>query len=126
LRNTQLIGNPLLPSLIAFIASEHLLVLFKQAIAASVSDVPESVLVRQRRQDYIVNTLIWDMDVEDISNEDVDHSEGFVDEQADQEASARNVMEHYQLDRIPTTFKIGMQAVSGKEAYGEVRADASV
>jgi len=129
LRFTSLAQNALLPSVIAFIASEHFLIILKQAIAVFVPDVPESVLVRQRRQDYIVNALIWDMDVEEIREDDVDHNgshDAIVDQEIDAEASSRNVLEHYQLSRIPTTFKLGMQAVSGKEAYGEVRPSASV
>jgi hypothetical protein len=126
LRNTTLGSNSLLPSLIAFIASEHLLIILKQAIAVFVPDVPESVLVRQRRQDYIVNALIWEMDVEDIREDDIDRmndpddniEDAIIEQKHDPEASSRNVLEHYQLSRIPSTFKLGMQAVSGREAYG--------
>jgi len=133
LRTAAIDDNQMLPSLIAFIASEHLLILLKQAIAAFVPDVPESILVRHRRQEYIVNALVWEMDVEDIHEEDIDQlndpaqdKDAIVDQKNDPEASSRNVLEHYQLSRIPTTFKLGMTAVSGKEAYGEVRAEASV
>lgn len=130
LRYTQLADNQLLPSLIAFVASEHLLILLKQAIAVMVPDIPDSVVVRQRRQDYIVNALVWEMDVEDIREDDIDRlnedmvGDEIIDQTTDVEASTRNVLEHYQLNRIPTTFKLGMAAVSGKEAYGEVRVDA--
>jgi hypothetical protein len=132
LRYTEINSNQLLPSLIAFIVSEHILILLKQAIAAFVPDVPESVLVRQRRQDYIVNALIWEMDVEEIREDDIDRAndpeanveDAIIDHQNDPEASSRNVLEHYQLSRIPTTFKLGMAAVSGREAYGEVKANA--
>lgn len=48
LRDVSLEGIALLPSLIAFIASEHLLVLLKQAIAFFVPDVPQNVIMRQR------------------------------------------------------------------------------
>jgi hypothetical protein len=134
LRTVALVDNTLLPSLIAFIASEHLLIILKQAISVFVPDVPEIVLVRQRRQDYIVNALIWEMDVEDIREDDIDRmndpeqniSDAIVEQGHDAEASSRNVLEHYQLSRIPTTFKLGMQAVSGREAYGDVRQSASV
>lgn len=120
-------------SLVAFILSEHLLIAFKQALSAFVPDVPESILVRQRRQEYIVNALIWEMDVEEIHEEDIDRinnpeeniRDKIVDHVQDVEASTRNVLEHYQLDRIPTTFKMGMAAVSGKDAYGEIKDDGS-
>jgi len=126
LHSADLLGTPLIPSLIAFIASEHLLILLKQGISVFVPDVPYSVLIRQRRQDYIVNALIWEMDVEEIREEDIDRlnnpdenpSDAIIDQKSDLEASSRNVMEHYQLSRIPSTFTLGMQAVSGKQAYG--------
>ena len=132
LRNISLEGITLLPSLIAFIASEHLLVMLKQAISTFVPDVPQSVIVRQRRQDYIVDALIWEMVVEDIHEEDIDHLNDpdgearaeIIDEKFDPEASSRNVNELYQLNRIPTSYTLGMAAVSGKTAYGEVQADA--
>lgn len=134
LRNVSLDGIALVPSLIAFIASEHLLILLKQAIAIFVPDVPQDVIMRQRRQEYIVNALVWEMAVEDIHEEDIDHindpdanlKDEIVDEKFDPEASSRNVRELYQLNRIPTSYTLGMAAVSGKTAYGEVQPDAQV
>lgn len=132
LNDTKLEDNSLLPALIAFIVSEHVLIMLKQGIAVFIPDIPESVLIRQRRQDYIVNALIWEMDVEDIKEDDIDRmndpeaniTDAIIDYKNNPEASMRNVQEHYQLTRIPTNFKLGMQAVSGTSAYGEAASDA--
>jgi len=80
-----------------------------------------------RRQEYIVDALIWEMAVEDIHEEDIDHindpdaniKDEIVDEKVDPEASMRNVRELYRLEKIPTSYTLGMAAVSGKAAYGE-------
>jgi len=123
-------GSFTLVSVLAFVATEHVFILLKEAIAYFIPDIPEEVVLRHRRQDYIVNALIWDMDVEDIPDDELVHDdndeandnqeEGLVEEKQDQEASSRNVLTYYQLNRIPTSYKLGMAAVTGKDQYGEV------